>query len=245
MEEDGHGRRGGFTQVLQRLRNGTLQPGALSGRAAATGAEKPGWRINVETPFGHEEIGVLLAPSHDQWRARIMTYPQSLWTAPGGRGALKFVAETREQAEAQAIAFVQHHVEAKRGALRNTPRRPKPATAPARAPPHGGGPEEGETPSRPVRRRARDGARHDREPLGRSDCSSASRSPRTAAGRCCSIWISTATRCRCAASSCGIALRSLDAAACGDGDPSVEPAAGLSVVRGRASVGETRTRPST
>ena len=91
-------------------------PASCPGELRATGAEKPGWRINVETPFGHEEIGVLLAPSHDQWRARIVTYPNTLWTAPGGRGTLKFVGETREQAEAQAIAFVQRHVEAKRGA---------------------------------------------------------------------------------------------------------------------------------
>lgn len=89
-------------------------PASCPGELRATGTEKPGWRINVKTPFGHEDIGVLLAPSNDQWRARILTYPNSLWTAPGGRGTLKFVAETKEQAEAQAIAFVRRHVEAKR-----------------------------------------------------------------------------------------------------------------------------------
>jgi hypothetical protein len=84
------------------------------GELRATGAERPGWRVNVETPFGHEAIGVLLAPSHDQWRARIVTYPNVLWSAPGGRGALKFVGNTREEAEAQAIVFVERHVQAKR-----------------------------------------------------------------------------------------------------------------------------------
>jgi hypothetical protein len=96
-------------------------PASCPGELRATGAEKPGWRINVETPFGHEDIGVLLAPSHDQWRARIVTYPSALWTAPGGRGTLKFVAETREQAEAQAVEFVRRHIQAK---LRRGPRRP-------------------------------------------------------------------------------------------------------------------------
>jgi PilZ domain-containing protein len=88
------------------------------GELRATGAERPGWRVRIETPFGHEEIGVLLAPSHDRWRARIVTFPNMLWSAPGRRGALKFVGDTAEQAEAQAIAFVERHVKAKRYARR-------------------------------------------------------------------------------------------------------------------------------
>lgn len=104
-------------------------PGSCPGELRATGVEKPGWRINVETPFGHEDIGVLLAPSNDQWRARILTYPSTLWTAPGGRGTLKFVAETKEQAEAQAIAFVRRHVEAKRSTVQSTAAAQRPAAA--------------------------------------------------------------------------------------------------------------------
>jgi hypothetical protein len=88
------------------------------GELRATGAERHGWRVRVETPLGHEEIGVLLAPSHDRWRARILTYPNVLWSAPGRRGALKFVGDTPEQAEALAIAFVERHVKAKRYARR-------------------------------------------------------------------------------------------------------------------------------
>jgi hypothetical protein len=88
---------------------GAICPGDLP----ATGAERPGWRVNVETPLGHQAIGVLLAPSYDQWRARIITYPNVLWTAPGGRGTLKFVGGTKEEAEAQAIRFVERHVAAK------------------------------------------------------------------------------------------------------------------------------------
>ena len=96
--------------------HGELQ--TCPGELRATGAERPGWRIRVETPSGHEEIGVLLAPSYDRWRARIVTYPNVLWSAPGRRGALKFVGDTPEQAEARAIAFVERHVKAKRYALR-------------------------------------------------------------------------------------------------------------------------------
>jgi hypothetical protein len=89
-------------------------PATCPGELRATGAERPGWRVNVETPFGHEAIGVLLAPSGDQWRARIITYPNMLWSAPGGRGTLKFVGSTSAEAEAQAIMFVEQHVRAKR-----------------------------------------------------------------------------------------------------------------------------------
>lgn len=84
------------------------------GELRATGAERPGWRVQVQTPFGHEAIGVLLAPSHDQWRARIVTYPNVLWAAPGGRGTLKFVGDTAGEAEAQAIRFIEEHVRRKR-----------------------------------------------------------------------------------------------------------------------------------
>jgi hypothetical protein len=80
------------------------------GEVRATGAERAGWRVRIETPFGHQDIGVLLAPSYDRWRARIVTYPNVLWSAPGRRGTLKFVGDTLEQAEAQAIAFVERHV---------------------------------------------------------------------------------------------------------------------------------------
>jgi hypothetical protein len=105
------------------------------GELPATGAERPGWRVRVETPFGHEAIGVLLAPSYDRWRARIVTYPNVLWTVPGRRGALKFVGDTREEAEAQAIAFVERHVQSKHHL-------PRAASTPAPFPaaPHGAGP---------------------------------------------------------------------------------------------------------
>jgi hypothetical protein len=108
-------------------------PAACPGDLRATGAERPGWRVNVETPFGHEAIGVLLAPSHDQWVARIITFPNVLWSAPGGRGALKFVGDTRAEAEAQAIAFVEKHLLA-RNLLRRDGLEPVSVARPAASP---------------------------------------------------------------------------------------------------------------
>jgi hypothetical protein len=105
------------------------------GDLRATGAERPGWRVRVETPSGHQDIGVLLAPSYDRWRARIVTYPNVLWSAPGRRGTLKFVGNTLEQAEAQAIAFIERHLRAKRHPLpaaANPPRPARPAFVAAR-----------------------------------------------------------------------------------------------------------------
>jgi hypothetical protein len=87
------------------------------GDLAATGPERHGWRVAVETPFGIEAYGVLIAPSSDRWRARVVTYPNVLWTAPGGAVALKFVGNTPQEAESQAVAFVEGHIKS-RGYLR-------------------------------------------------------------------------------------------------------------------------------
>src|SRR5262245_50002155 len=102
---------------------GTAHDGAgtCPGSLPATGAERAGWRVQVETPVGREAIGVLVAPSYGVWRARIVTFPNVLWTIPGGRGTIKFVGETAEEAEAQAIAFIESHVQAKRLGRRHTP----------------------------------------------------------------------------------------------------------------------------
>lgn len=83
------------------------------GDLRATGPERHGWRITVETPYGLEAYGVLVAPSFDLWRARIVTYPNVLWAAPGGAITLKFAAATPQDAEAQAVAFVEGHIKAR------------------------------------------------------------------------------------------------------------------------------------
>ena len=83
------------------------------GDIQATGPEQHGWRISVETPNGIEAYGVLVAPSNDAWRARIVTYPNMLWTLPGGRLTLKFVGRTREEAEQGAVALISAHCESR------------------------------------------------------------------------------------------------------------------------------------
>lgn len=79
------------------------------GTLLATGPERHGWRVHVETPHGHEAYGVLVAPAGDLWRARILTYPNILWMVPGGGGSIKFVATSPAEAESQAIRFIEDH----------------------------------------------------------------------------------------------------------------------------------------
>jgi uncharacterized protein (TIGR02266 family) len=82
---------------------------ACPGELHATGPELPVWEVTVETPRGLEQIAVLLAPSHELWRARITTRPRTLWLVPGGASTLKFAGTTRQQALHQAIAFIDQH----------------------------------------------------------------------------------------------------------------------------------------
>ncbi len=79
------------------------------GDLPATGPENPGWKVNVETPRGIEAYGVLLAPCHRRWRARVLTYPRVLWLVPGGDCSLKFMAGTADQAERKASRFISEH----------------------------------------------------------------------------------------------------------------------------------------
>jgi hypothetical protein len=65
--------------------------------------------VHVETPHGLQAFGVLVAPSNGAWRARILTYPNILWTIPGGGGSIKFVGSTAAEAERRAIAFIEEH----------------------------------------------------------------------------------------------------------------------------------------
>lgn len=89
-----------------------VKPEDCPGDLRATGPERHGWRVAVETPFGIEAYGVLVAPSRDRWRSRIITYPNVLWTVPGGAVTLKFVGRSPQDAESQAVAFVEAHIRA-------------------------------------------------------------------------------------------------------------------------------------
>jgi uncharacterized protein (TIGR02266 family) len=81
-----------------------LCPGDL----LATGPERHGWRVLVETPKGPEVYGTLVAPVGDVWRARVLTYPNVLWVIPSG-GTMKFIGATPASAEQEAIAFIKQH----------------------------------------------------------------------------------------------------------------------------------------
>jgi hypothetical protein len=79
------------------------------GDLQATGPEKHSWRGLAETPLGTDAYGVLIAQSHDLWRARILTYPNVLWLVPGGVTSLKFAGNTARGAERRAIDFIKEH----------------------------------------------------------------------------------------------------------------------------------------
>jgi Tfp pilus assembly protein PilZ len=100
-------------------------PQACPGDLRATGAERHGWRVAVDTPYGVEAYGVLVAPSLDLWRARIITYPNVLWTVPGGNLTLKFAGSTPQEAEAGAVSFIEGHIKSRGYVRRDTPNAPE------------------------------------------------------------------------------------------------------------------------
>ena len=79
------------------------------GDLSATGPDCHGWRVTVETPRGIETYGVLIAESWNVWRARIVTYPKTLWVFSGGGETIRFVGRTPQEAEARAIEFIRAH----------------------------------------------------------------------------------------------------------------------------------------
>jgi hypothetical protein len=82
------------------------------GELLATGPERNGWRVLVDTPQGPEVFGTLVAPAGDRWRARVLTYPNVLWIIPRGN-TMKFVGSTPASAEKAAIRFIKAHCEAR------------------------------------------------------------------------------------------------------------------------------------
>ena len=89
------------------------------GELQATGPEEPGWRVSVATSHGVEAYGVLIARCGEVWRARIMTFPNVLWKAPGVSGTMKFVGASPREAVDNAIAFIRRHCHERGYALRN------------------------------------------------------------------------------------------------------------------------------
>ena len=104
------------------------RPVDCPGDLVATGVERHGWRVVVDTPNGPEAYGVLVAPAAEIWRARILTFPNILWTAPGGKTTMKFVGATPQEAEGRAIEFVETHIATRGLVRRDTPDVPAVAT---------------------------------------------------------------------------------------------------------------------
>jgi Tfp pilus assembly protein PilZ len=100
-------------------------PQECPGELRATGPERHGWRVAVETPYGVEAYGVLVAPSFELWRARIITYPNVLWTVPGGNVTLKFAGNTPQDAEASAVSFIEGHIKSRGYVRRDVPDAPE------------------------------------------------------------------------------------------------------------------------
>jgi len=84
-------------------------PTKCPGELLATGPERHGWRIKVLARHRTEVYGILVAKAGEQWRARILTYPNMLWSIPGGRGTIKFAGARAQDAERQAIDFIREH----------------------------------------------------------------------------------------------------------------------------------------
>ena len=85
--------------------------GDCPGELRITEPERHGWRVLVHTGSRSEVYGVLVAPTHEFWRARILTFPSMLWCVPGDRGTLKFVGKNAGEAEGAAIQFIKDHCE--------------------------------------------------------------------------------------------------------------------------------------
>jgi hypothetical protein len=87
------------------------------GELRATGPERFGWRVRVQTRRGlRESYGTLVAPVGERWRARILTYPSALWILPHG-GALKFAGPSPEEVERQAIELIKLHCRLRRSVV--------------------------------------------------------------------------------------------------------------------------------
>ena len=73
----------------------------FSGRAIG------GFARTVLTPWGKETYQVFLEETEAGWVARIVTLPNRVWAAPGGREAIKFRGATASEAEQAAAAFIE------------------------------------------------------------------------------------------------------------------------------------------
>lgn len=90
---------------------GTNHPrqGRCPGVLETTGPEMRGWRVTAETSDGLVGYGVLVAETGDRWRSRILTFPKTLWTIPGGAASMKFVGRDESEARRKAVDYIRQH----------------------------------------------------------------------------------------------------------------------------------------
>lgn len=97
--------------------------GECPGTLLATGPERHAHKFSVAQKDGRlEYYGVLVAEAGDYWRARVFTYPNMLWSVPGGRGTVKFIGATAKEAETRAIEFLEEHCEARGSTMQEAAR---------------------------------------------------------------------------------------------------------------------------
>ena len=80
------------------------------GELVAVEEERNGWRVTVVTPHGLQTMGVRVADTGGVWRARILTFPNILWAVPDGRGTIKFVGGSPQEAEQRAFCRMNRRV---------------------------------------------------------------------------------------------------------------------------------------
>lgn len=76
------------------------------GELLASGPERHGRKITVAAHGRNEVYGTLIAEAGEYWRARILTYPNMLWSVPGRRATMKFAGSSAQDVEAQAVAYI-------------------------------------------------------------------------------------------------------------------------------------------
>jgi uncharacterized protein (TIGR02266 family) len=65
--------------------------------------------VRARADVRSEIYGVLIAEVHEHWRARILTYPNMLWSVPAGRGTIKFVGRSAQEVEVKALDYIREH----------------------------------------------------------------------------------------------------------------------------------------
>lgn len=66
-------------------------------------------RLTVWGGSVREVYGVLIAEAGDVWRSRVLTYPNMLWSVPGGRGTMKFSGASAQEVQAKALDYIRRH----------------------------------------------------------------------------------------------------------------------------------------